>query len=64
MGGLSVRAVEVRKNSTTPPAMLVYLRDQPPGKPVTLTYHLTATTPVRVATPGARIYEYYNPDKR
>ena len=42
--------------------MLVYLRDLPPGRPLELGYRLRATMPVKVTAPGARVYEYYDPD--
>jgi hypothetical protein len=41
----------------------VYLRDLRPGQPLELTYRLRAIMPVKVAAPGARAYEYYDPDK-
>jgi alpha-2-macroglobulin-like protein len=43
--------------------VLVYLRDLPAGKALELTYRLRATMPVKVSAPGARAYEYYDPQK-
>jgi alpha-2-macroglobulin-like protein len=43
---------------------LVYLRDLPPGRPLELTYRLRAAMPAKVAVPGARVYEYYDPDRQ
>jgi hypothetical protein len=47
-----------------PRQVLVYLRDLPAGKPLSLSYRLKATMPVKVAAPGARVYEYYDPDRQ
>jgi hypothetical protein len=46
-----------------PRQILVYLRNLAPGKPLELSYHLRATMPVKVTAPGARAYEYYDPDR-
>ena len=43
---------------------VVYLRGLEPNKPLVLNYDLLAKTPVKVAVPAARVYEYYNPDKQ
>jgi uncharacterized protein YfaS (alpha-2-macroglobulin family) len=47
-----------------PRSVLVYLRDLAPGKPFRVDYRLRATTAGKVAAPGARAYEYYDPDRR
>ncbi|HEY7426714.1 MAG TPA: hypothetical protein VH682_20935, partial [Gemmataceae bacterium] len=43
--------------------VLVYLRELEARKPLELTYHLRATMAVKVNAPGARAYEYYDPDR-
>ncbi len=43
--------------------VLVYLHGLAVGQPLELTYHLTATTPVKVSARGARVYEYYAPER-
>jgi uncharacterized protein YfaS (alpha-2-macroglobulin family) len=43
--------------------VLVYLRDLAPGKPFRVDYRLRARTAGKVAAPGARAYEYYDPDR-
>ncbi len=52
------------KFQVLPQAVLVYLRDLPAGKPLEVMYRLRATMPVNVAVPGARAYEYYDPDRQ
>jgi uncharacterized protein YfaS (alpha-2-macroglobulin family) len=52
------------KYQVLPQSVLVYLRDLPAGKPLEVTYQLRATMPVNVAAPGARVYEYYDPDRQ
>jgi uncharacterized protein YfaS (alpha-2-macroglobulin family) len=47
-----------------PRSVLVYLRGLEPGQRLELGYRLRATMPVRVAAPGARVYEYYDPQKQ
>jgi uncharacterized protein YfaS (alpha-2-macroglobulin family) len=47
-----------------PRSVLVYLRGLEPGQKLELGYRLRATMPVRVAAPGARVYEYYDPQKQ
>jgi hypothetical protein len=46
--------------------VLVYLRNLAPGrdKAFELEYVLRATLPVKVAVPGARVYEYYAPERQ
>lgn len=46
-----------------PRQVLVYLRNLVADTPLELTYRLRATMPVKVAAPGARVYEYYDPDR-
>jgi len=43
---------------------VVYLRQLDPGRALELRYRLRATMPVKITAPGARAYEYYDPDKR
>jgi len=45
-------------------SVVVYLRGLEPGQQLPLTYHLRSTMPVKVTAPAARVYEYYDPDKR
>ena len=54
----------VARFQVRPGGVLVYLRDLPPGRPLELVYRLRATMPVKVTAPGARVYEYYDPDKQ
>jgi uncharacterized protein YfaS (alpha-2-macroglobulin family) len=58
-----VTAKRIERFQLMPRQVLVYLRDLPVGKPLELTYGLRATLPVKVQTPGARVYEYYDPQK-
>jgi hypothetical protein len=44
--------------------ILVYLRQLAPARALELSYRLRATMPVKVATPGARAYEYYAPERQ
>jgi len=53
----------IARYQVTARSVVVYLRELTPGKPLVLTYHLRATTAVKVAVPPARAYEYYDPDK-
>jgi uncharacterized protein YfaS (alpha-2-macroglobulin family) len=43
--------------------VLVYLRELEPKTPLELSYRLRATMAVKINAPGARTYEYYNPDR-
>jgi uncharacterized protein YfaS (alpha-2-macroglobulin family) len=47
-----------------PRSVLVYLRGLEPDQKLELSYGLRATMPVRVAAPGGRVYEYYDPQKQ
>src|SRR3954452_21032514 len=58
------QAGAIARFQVRPGGVLVYLRDLPPGRPLELTYHLRATMPVEVTAPGARAYEYYDPDRQ
>jgi hypothetical protein len=44
--------------------VLVYLRGLPTDKPLEITYHLRATSPAKVSARGARVYEYYAPERQ
>jgi hypothetical protein len=44
--------------------VLLYLRDLPAGARLQLPYALRATLPVKVTAPGARVYEYYAPERQ
>jgi uncharacterized protein YfaS (alpha-2-macroglobulin family) len=54
----------IAKFQVQPRSVLVYLRDLKPAQPLELKYTLRATMPLKVAAPGARVYEYYDPDKQ
>jgi uncharacterized protein YfaS (alpha-2-macroglobulin family) len=43
--------------------VLVYLRELEPKTPLELRYRLRATMAGKISAPGARAYEYYNPDR-
>src|SRR5262249_40032182 len=43
--------------------VLVYLRELEARKPLELSYHLRASMAVKINAPGARAYEYYDPDR-
>lgn len=47
-----------------PGKVLVYLRGLPTGQPLQLTYHLRAEMPVKITAAGARVYEYYAPERQ
>jgi uncharacterized protein YfaS (alpha-2-macroglobulin family) len=51
----------VDRFQTTGRGAIVYLRRAESEKPLELSYRLRATTPVKVAVPGARVYAYYDP---
>jgi uncharacterized protein YfaS (alpha-2-macroglobulin family) len=53
----------IARYQVRPRQVLVYLRNLEPNKPLELSYRLRATMPVQVAVPGARVYEYYDPDR-
>ena len=54
----------IAKHQLTPRGAVVYLRQLPPREPLVLQYRLRATMPVKVGSPPARAYEYYDPDKQ
>ena len=53
----------IAKYQVTPRSVIVYLRQLLPKEPLVLRYRLRATMPVKITAPGARAYEYYDPDK-
>lgn len=55
---------QIAKYQLTPRSVIVYLRALNPGQPLKLSYRLRATMPVKITAPGARAYEYYNPDRQ
>jgi len=59
----AAEAGTIARRQVTARSVIVYLRELAPGKPLVLSYVLRATTPVKVAVPPARAYEYYDPDK-
>ena len=52
------------KCQVQPRSVLLYLTGLAPNEKLTVQYHLRATMPVKAAAPGARVYEYYDPDKQ
>ncbi len=58
-----VKAGTIARYQARPRSVLVYLRGLEPGKPLELSYTLTATMPVKAAAAGGRVYEYYDPQK-
>jgi anti-sigma factor RsiW len=54
----------IARYQVRPRSVLVYLRGLAPGKPLELAYTLRATMPVKATAPGARVYEYYDPQKQ
>lgn len=54
----------VAKYQITPRSVIVYLRSLAANQPMTLTYRLNATMPVKITAPPARVYEYYNPARQ
>jgi uncharacterized protein YfaS (alpha-2-macroglobulin family) len=59
-----VQSETVAKFQMQPRGVLVYLRNLASDKPLTLKYRLKATTPAKVTAPAARVYEYYDPDRK
>jgi hypothetical protein len=47
-----------------PRRIVVYLRELPAGGLQELTYRLEARLPVKITAPGARVYEYYAPERQ
>jgi hypothetical protein len=58
-----LKAGTIARYQARPRSILVYLRGLEPGKPLELSYTLRATTPVKAAAAGGRVYEYYDPQK-
>lgn len=54
----------IARYQVRPRTVLVYLRGLAPAQPLLLDYSLRATLPVKAATPAARVYEYYDPQKQ
>ena len=59
-----VAAGTIARYQVTARSVVVYLRELAPGRPLVLSYRLRATTPVKIAVPPARAYQYYNPDNQ
>ena len=59
-----VQAQKIAKYQVNPRSVVVYLRGLKPGLPLILNYTLTATMPVKIEVPPARVYEYYDPDTK
>jgi uncharacterized protein YfaS (alpha-2-macroglobulin family) len=58
-----VKAGTIARYQSRPRSVLVYLRGLEPGKPLELSYTLRATMPVKAASAGGLVYEYYDPQK-
>ncbi len=54
----------IAKYQLTPRQAIIYLRELPAGKSMTIEYKLRATMPVKVQVAPAEVYEYYDPAKR
>jgi uncharacterized repeat protein (TIGR01451 family) len=52
------------KYQRTPRQIILYLRDLPSGKTLSLRYRLRATMPVRTTVSAARAYSYYEPERQ
>jgi hypothetical protein len=59
-----VQKKAIARYQALPRGVLVYLRGLEPGAKLELAYTVRATMPVRVASPGGRVYEYYDPQKQ
>jgi uncharacterized protein YfaS (alpha-2-macroglobulin family) len=59
-----VRAGSIARFQVQPRRVLVYLRGLAPDKLLEMTYRLRAMMPVQITAPGARVYEYYDPDRQ
>ncbi len=59
-----VSAGRIERYEVTPRQLILYLRDLPAGKTLTLPVRLRARFPVRAQTPPSSVYEYYNPTNR
>jgi uncharacterized protein YfaS (alpha-2-macroglobulin family) len=58
-----VEAGSIARFQVRPRQVIVYLRGLDSAKPLTFSYRLRATMPVKAAVPGARVYEYYDPQR-
>jgi hypothetical protein len=54
----------IARYQATPRQVLVYLRGLPTDKPLEFSYRLHARTPAKVSVRGARVYEYYAPERQ
>ena len=59
-----VQAQKIAKYQVNPRSVVVYLRGLNPDLPLILNYTLTATMPVKIEVPPAKVYEYYDPDTK
>jgi uncharacterized protein YfaS (alpha-2-macroglobulin family) len=57
-------AGQIAKYQLTPRTVVVYLRGLAPNQRLEFSYRLRALTPVKITVPGARAYEYYNPERQ
>ena len=53
----------VAKFSVEPRKIIVYLRELRRERPLEVSYRLQAVQPVKAVSPGARVYEYYAPER-
>ena len=54
----------IARYQVTPRQVLVYLRGLQTDQPLLLNYRLRARMPVKIVVPGARVYEYYAPERQ
>jgi hypothetical protein len=54
---------KVAKFSVEPRKIIVYLRELRREQPLEVAYRLQAVQPVKAMSPGARVYEYYAPER-
>jgi hypothetical protein len=59
-----VKSKAIAKYQMTSRKVIVYLLSLKPGNSLELRYRLRAVLPAKVAVPPARVYEYYDPDKK
>jgi uncharacterized protein YfaS (alpha-2-macroglobulin family) len=58
-----VKAGRIARYQVQGDKVLVYLRSLAPKAPLELSYRLRATMAAKIQAPGARVYEYYDPDR-
>lgn len=61
---LVTRARVIARYEVTGNQLILYLQELPPKQPFSLFYRLRAKHPLRVSSPLAAVYDYYNPNVR